>query len=208
MPVALASRGQLVRAPVIVTTSYDQGFERAFAEANQPLDVVAYVSDGEHRGHFVHHSPDGRSRVIDKPNKYLGLSDSRTILLKVHGAVVRGNPDDDSFVVTEDHFLDYLTGGDLATLVPVTVAARLRRSHFLFLGYTLRDWSQRVILRRVWGEQRLTYKSWSVHATFAEPIECGLWRERGVDVVDVHLDEYLTGLTEHLAALPVAYSVR
>jgi len=207
LPVDLARRGPLVRAPLIVTTSYDQGIERAFAIADQPLDVVAYIAEGEQRGRFVHHSPDGRARLIDKPNKYLGLSDSRAILLKVHGAIDRANPEDDSFVVTEDHFLDYMTGGDLSALVPVTIAARFRRSHFLFLGYSLRDWSQRVILRRVWGEQRLTYKSWAIHTSTAEPIERGLWRERGVDVLDVRLADYLVGLDEQIQALPLANGV-
>jgi class 3 adenylate cyclase len=207
LPAALTRRGAVARAPLIVTTSLDQGIERAFAEAGEVLDVVAYVADGEQRGRFVHRSPDGRSRTIDKPNKYLGLSDSRAILLKVHGAVDRGNPDQDSFVVTEDHFLDYMTGGEISGLVPVTIAARFRRSHFLFLGYGLRDWNLRVILRRLWGEQRLTYKSWSVHSTSPEPIELGLWRERGVDVLDVDLPHYLAGLEERLHALPLAEDV-
>jgi hypothetical protein len=204
LPAALAKRGPLVRAPLIVTTSYDQGLEWAFTQAGEPFDVVAYVADGEQRGRVVHRSPGGPARVIDKPNKYLGLSDKRTILLKVHGAVDRGNPDQDSFVVTEDHFLDYMTGGDISSLVPVTIAARFRRSHFLFLGYDLHDWNLRVILRRLWGEQRLTYKSWSVQTTTPEPIERGLWRERGVDILDVDLATYLAGLEERLIALPLA----
>lgn len=203
LPAALAGRGRLARAPLIVTSSFDQGIERAFADAVQALDVVAYVAEGDDRGRFIHRLPDGRVRVIDKPNKYLGLSDERTILLKVHGAIDRGNPDQDSFVVTEDQFLDYMTGGDIASLVPVTVAARFRRSHFLFLGYGVRDWNLRVILQRLWGEQRLTYKSWAVQSATAEPIERGLWRERGVDVLDVDLPDYLAGLDERLRARAV-----
>ena len=35
--------------------------------------------------------------------------------------------------------------------VPVTLAARLRRSHFLFLGYEMADWNLRLVLNRVWG---------------------------------------------------------
>ena len=42
------------------------------------------------------------------------------------------------------------------------LAMQLRRSHFLFLGYGMRDWNLRVILHRIWGEQRLKYKSWAI----------------------------------------------
>jgi hypothetical protein len=198
LPTALARRGPVARAPLIVTTSYDHGLEIAFARANEPVDILKYQGEGPDRGRFIHRSHDGRTRTIDKPNKYLGLSDSRTIIVKVHGAIDRGNPDRDSFVVTEDHYLDYLSGGDIASLVPVTIAARFRRSHFLFLGYSLRDWNQRVFLRRLWGEQRLTYKSWSVHYARVEALEQGLWRERGVDVIDLGLGEYISGLDERL----------
>ena len=40
---------------------------------------------------------------------------------------------------------------EAAGTVPVQLAARLRRSHLLFLGYAVDDWSLRVFLRRVWG---------------------------------------------------------
>ena len=48
--------------------------------------------------------------------------------------------------------------------MPVQLAARLRRSHFLFLGYAIVDWSLRVFLQRVWGGDRLAYRSWAVAA--------------------------------------------
>ncbi len=38
-------------------------------------------------------------------------------------------------------------------MVPVALAAKLRRSHFLFLGYEMADWNLRVILSRIWGER-------------------------------------------------------
>jgi hypothetical protein len=192
----------LQRYPLIVTTAYDHGLERALARAGEAFDIVSYIAEGEERGRFVHRPPDGRPRVIDKPNKYLGISDQRTTILKVHGAVDRVNSEMDSFVITEDDFLDYLVGADISLMVPVTIAARLRRSHFLFLGYSLRDWNMRVILRRIWGEQRLNYKSWAVYPLMPEPIENSLWRDRGVDVLDVPLDDYVGGLQDHMHSFP------
>ncbi len=77
----------------------------------------------------------------------------------------RASPERDSFVITEDHYIDYLTRTDISNLLPVTLAAKLRKSHFLFLGYSLRDWNLRVILHRIWGEQKLTYKSWAIQVS-------------------------------------------
>ena len=97
-------------------------------------------------------SPDKPSNAETVATWDLSLDD-RSVILKIHGAVDRSSPDgeDDSFVITEDHYIDYLTRTDLANLVPITLAAKLRRSHFLFLGYSLRDWNLRVILHRIAG---------------------------------------------------------
>jgi len=200
LPRELADKGYAERYPLIVTTRYDDALERAFHAAGEPFDLVTYIAEGDQRGQFVHRTPDGRPRVIDRPNKYARLSDRQTIILKVHGAIDRANPEHDSFAVTEDDFLDYMAG-DLSNLIPVMVAARLRKSHFLFLGYEVRDWNLRVILRRLWGEQRLRYKSWAVRSASLEALERELWRTRDVDVVDVSIDEYVAQLHARLVAL-------
>ena len=82
----------------------------------------------------------------------------------------------------------------------MTLAAKLRKSHFLFLGYSLRDWNLRVILHRIWGEQKLTYKSWAVLEKL-ELMEKDLWRSREVDVFRVPLDTYVAMLDERLKEL-------
>ena len=38
----------------------------------------------------------------------------------------RDEAEQDSFVITEDDYIDYLCRSDLATLVPVALAAKLR----------------------------------------------------------------------------------
>ena len=68
--------------------------------------------------------------------------------------------------------------------------------HFLFLGYSMRDWNLRVILSRIWGAQQLDLKSWAVQREPADPrareIEEALWRDRGdVDLLYVELGEYV-----------------
>ena len=196
----LASLPPLLRArdlphQVIVTTGYDHMLERAFQDAGEELDVVSYIALGGDRGKFLHVSADGAPRVIDEPNAYAEVAiDRRTVLLKIHGQVDRDPARAwDSFVVSEDDYIDYLADGDAASAIPVTLAAKLRRSHFLFLGYGLEDWNLRVFLRRVWGRDRVAYRSWAVEPT-PGPLARDFWRERDVEVFAVGLCEYVEEL--------------
>ena len=70
----------------------------------------------------------------------------------------------------------------------------------LFLGYDVDDWSLRVFLRRVWGGDRLAYRSWAIQAA-AEHVAGELWRERGAEVYDVSLETYAEELVRLTAAL-------
>ena len=199
---ALASylREQDQPRQLVVTTSFDNALERALREADEEIDVVSYVALGRFGGKFVHLGHDGATTVIDLPNAYGGLSlEARTVVLKIHGQVDRTpTRDSESFVVAEDDHIDYLAQAELASVVPVTIAAKLRRSHFLFLGYPLEDWSLRVFLHRVWGRDKVSYRSWAVQPG-AGRVERELWRQRGIEVVDAPLQEYVTAVERRLA---------
>jgi hypothetical protein len=185
---------------LVVTTNYDDALERAFRAADEPYDVVTYVAEGDHRGKFLHWPHEREPVLIDTPNEYTALTlTDRTVILKMHGAVDRKNSDRDSYVITEDHYIDYLTRTDLSNLVPVQLAYRLRKSHFLFLGYSMRDWNLRVILHRIWGEQRLSYKSWAIQLEPA-PLEQEFWTKRGVDILRVSLEDYVQNLRREVRA--------
>ena len=193
---------------LIVSTSFDTGVELAFDAAGEELDIVIYVAAGRDRGKFLHILPSGEARVVEEPNAYTGLAlDERSVLLKIHGHVDRGGTRErDSFAVSEDDHIDYLAGVEAAGTVPVQLAARLRRSHLLFLGYAVDDWSLRVFLRRVWGHDRLAYRSWAIQPS-AEALARELWRERGVEAYDAGLEGYseqLARVTAELAALDAA----
>jgi hypothetical protein len=179
---------------LVVTTNYDDALERAFAAAGEEFDLVSYVAEGESRGKFLHRPPGDEPRLIERPNEYDALDLARrTVILKIHGAVDRGDADRDSYVITEDHYIDYLTRTDISALVPAVLAAKLRKSHFLFLGYGMRDWNLRVILHRIWGEQRLSYRSWAVQLE-PDRIEREFWGQRGVEILEAELEDYVAGL--------------
>ena len=81
----------------------------------------------------------------------------------------------------------------------MAIAARLRRTHLLLLGYTLSDWTLRVVLERLWGEEPVRYRSWSVHAG-PSPLEREFWRRRNVEVVDMTPAVYAAELDAVVAA--------
>jgi len=189
---------------VMVTTNYDDLLERAFQAQGEPFHLVSYLAEGEGRGKFLHSPPGSGARLIEAPNQYDGLlGDQHPVILKIHGAVDRANSERDSFVITEDHYIDYLTHTDVAGLIPVPLPAKLKKSHLLFLGHGMRDWNLRVILHRIWGEQRLTWKSWAVQRD-AGDIDREFWRKRDVDILHVDLEDYIAALSERVAALPPA----
>jgi hypothetical protein len=200
LPALLRERG----APhqLIVTTNYDLALERAFEEAGEELDIVSYVATGTHRGRFWHRPPGEPPRPIDVPNTYateLSL-DRRTILLKLHGAVdPLPEREWESFVITEDDYIDYLGHSELTAVVPVSLAARLRRSHFLFLGYEMADWNLRLILNRVWGERPVGYRSWAVQRS-PSPLARAFWRRFDIVALDVDPHSYVELLERRLEA--------
>jgi DNA-binding SARP family transcriptional activator len=199
----LRNRG--VTHQLIVTTSYDLALEAAFLEAGEEFDVVSYIATGPARGKFCHITPEGQGKLINLPNTYateLSL-ERRTVILKLHGQVDRGPEREwESFVVTEDDYIDYLAQTDLTGAVPVSLAAKLRRSHFLFLGYTMADWNLRVILNRLWSDQPLSYRSWAVQPE-PMPLEREFWRRRDVEVHELPLEQY-AGILARYAGIDVA----
>jgi DNA-binding SARP family transcriptional activator len=200
LPALLRERG----APhqLIVTTNYDLALERAFEEVGEEIDIVSYVATGTHRGRFWHRPPGEPPRPIDIPNTYateLSL-ERRTILLKLHGAVdPLPEREWESFVITEDDYIDYLGQSELTAVVPVALAARLRRSHFLFLGYDMADWNLRLILNRIWGERPVGYRSWAVQSSLS-PLAQAFWRRYEVTPLDVEPTSYVELLERRLEA--------
>jgi DNA-binding SARP family transcriptional activator len=183
LPAAL--RGRDAPPPVIATSNYDPALEDALAAAGEAYDVLSYIAAGRDRGRFLHVGADGSETIVAVPNAYGSLPlDSRPVVLKLHGG-----PHAEGVAVSEDDFIAYLAQTEITNVVPVTLAAKLRRSHFLFLGYGLREWSLRVFLQRIWPDERVAYRSWAV-LPGADGIDRDFWRARGVEVVDEALDDF------------------
>lgn len=208
LPAQLGGRRQM-----IVTPKYDAALEKAFAEAGEDFDVVVYMAPGtEQAGRFVHIPWAAPPRPIDKPNEYAELpmvaedrSLLRTVIVRISGTVTdpsAGYPWEDNYVITEDHYIDYLSSLPVEQVVPGQILAKLRRANYLFLGYTIADWRLRVFLQRIWKGPRLgRAKYWAIER---EPnlLERDLWQQAGVSLYQSSLTDYLNGLYSYLGSHP------
>jgi DNA-binding SARP family transcriptional activator len=199
LPPLLRERG--LPHQLLVTTSYDLALEQALLDAGEEFDIVSYLASGRNRGRFCHRDPSGETRVIELPNTYaVELSlERRTVVLKLHGGLDETEAvEQGSFVVTEDDYIAYLARGVVTGAIPVALAAKLNRSHFLFLGYGMREWSLRLVLDRISGGEPLAYRSWAVRHE-ARPLEREFWRKRDVDLLEQPLEDYVEALGPYLA---------
>ena len=198
-------RARGVEYPLLVTTGYGGALEQAFEEQGEEADVVCFIASGPNRGKFLHRAPDGSETVVAVPNSYAELSlAERPVILKVHGGVdSRADRGYESFVVSEDDYIGYLAQSDLASVVPVTLAAKLRRSHLLFVSYPVVEWSLRVFLQRVFGDEPISYRSWAI-LPGAQRLQHEFWRQRGVDLYDVPLADFVAELERRLSETTAA----
>jgi hypothetical protein len=200
-------QGLAPRYQLIVTTNYDDALEQAFAAAQEPYHVVWYVAEGDgvERGKFVHRPPGGSPVLVTNPSEYVEVSTSEsTVILKIHGAVDRAAVDSeaDSYVITEDDYIEYLTGGtELASFVPIQLVKPLKESSFLFLGYRLGDWNLRVILNRIWREQgNRKPVSWAIQREPPDELDEDFWNRKSVKILGVDLDTYVDHLERRMAS--------
>jgi SIR2-like domain/TIR domain len=201
-PARMHALGVGERYQLVVTTNYDDALERAFDEAEEPYDLAVY---SRARRRFVHVPHGGEPQVVEVANSYRGFPIDpelgqlrRTVIMKIHGAVQRfgrADPWEDNYVITEDDYIGYLSDGPIEQVVPTDLLAKLRYSHFLFLGFTMRDWNLRVFLQRIFGGQ--LPMSWAIQRE-PEPLDREYWDRLGPELYAASLRDYVEGLGTRL----------
>jgi len=185
--------------------------ERALDEWNEEkpaakllYDVVWYEAEGRHRGRFVHCPSGGTPAPIETPNDYRGFDlAKRSVIFKIRGAIdrttVAGGRPRDSFVIAEDQYIDYLIHSGSSAFLPTVLSEEIGDCHILFIGYGLKDWNMRVLLRRVCQESRLSWESWAVQRPQDfDAVESELWRDRNVRLIGADLNDFTRTLEERL----------
>jgi hypothetical protein len=182
-----------------LTTNYDDALEQAFEAAGEPFSVVFYRASREGRC-WLRHGREAEAEVIPRPETYTGISlNERSVILKVHGAVDRAERRsfNDSYVISEDHYIDFLATTRLETLVPKALLVPLLNSALVFLGYRLKDWNLRVILHELWSNRDFGYPAWAVHRG-VDAVDAAIWHSRNVKLHDADLCDYVQDLSARL----------
>lgn len=201
VPALLRGRTKAPAYPLTVTACFDSTLEQAFKDANEPFDLVGFIGDPQ-RGGFQHVTPEGDEHVITEPNTYTGLDlRKRPVILKLY----RGYSSE-SFLITEDNYIDYLSHKDMTDLIPSSLLKILDENKLLFLGYNLSVWNQRVILRRLWQEKlNVRGKSWWAIQGQPDALDLRMWKRYEVKVLqrpDWNLEDYIAAINKGLQAIP------
>ena len=135
---------------VYVTTNYDDLLEKALA----PREPHVIIDRGK-KGLWVCPAGGTSQQVAATGTELYTLLDgprtqepSQPILFKMHGSIDRAVARNDSYLITEEDYVDFL-GRSSGSYVPPYINGLLEGKNILFLGYSLEDWNVRVILRKL-----------------------------------------------------------
>jgi hypothetical protein len=207
LPRLLRQRGLPPSPQLIISANYDWALERAFEAANEPFDYAVYMANSGRFVHFPWGDDDGEpiAVTIDDPSEYqgfpIGEEVERTVIVKIHGSVDGEDPlapERNNYLITEDHYINFLPSRNIHDHLPIQILEKLMRSRCLFLGYTLRDWNARLLLRRIWHDKELRERSWSVLHD-PDDLELVTWRTVGnVELLSANTTNYVTALRSAL----------
>lgn len=194
-----------VNSPLlIVSTNYDTLMEQAFLAVNRPFDIVIHPSGHKDIANAIWWWPHGAIEPKVIPPNELDIDlNKTTVLYKMHGTIQREMKTWDSFVITEEDYVDFLSRMTSNAAVPSLFYEHFRSCSFLFLGYSLRDWNLRVVLKNLdryltlnrKGETEELLPSWSIQRKPSE-LECTLWEKRNVNIFDMALDDFVVRMQQ------------
>ena len=197
---------------LIVTTNYDDLIERAFQAKGKPYHLVAYpaADQKDYAAAVLWWKPGATDPEAHAPKSLpLSLTDT-TIIYKMHGTVDRQTSKWDSYVITEEDYVDFLARMTGQTAIPARFMLEFRKRRFLFLGYGLRDWNLRVMLRHLKSALVTTdlsaaptpddsdsLRSWAIQRNPSE-LERALWLARKVNIYDKNIDDFVLELRKKM----------
>jgi SIR2-like domain len=183
-----------VKQPLLVlTTNYDDMLEKAFTANHKPFDLVVHqTNDDAQSGSVVVVRHDDAQPQYIAPN-HVEIDLSRTsVIYKMHGTVACEFAPSESFVITEDDYLDFLIRMGSNTPIPSMIEEAFLDRHFLFLGYGLADWNFRVMLASL-KEHLLKRPGWAIRWQ-GSVVEEQIWSSRGVRMFDLKVDDFVQAL--------------
>jgi hypothetical protein len=193
---------------LIVTTNYDDLTERAFNRIGVPFDTVVHPTDRKDvEASVLWWKHNATEPEVVPPNQLFIDLKTTNVIYKMHGTVDRATAKWDSYVITEDDYIDFLSRMTGQTAVPAQFMRHFRTRHFLFLGYGLRDWNLRVVLKNLravlpsaehtsmslMDDEDEELRSWAIQFKPSD-LEMELWSARKVKIYDVDINEFVEKL--------------
>ncbi len=188
---------------LIVVTNYDTLLEEAFRAAKKPFDLVIYPSERkEIAGSVIWYQQGNNKPEAIAPNELDIDLKITTVIFKMHGSASRNGVSSDNYVITEEDYVDFLSRMTMQQAIPQSFFTHFRERSFLFLGYSLRDWNLRVVLKNLSryfsdkdAEDQLP--SWAIQHKPSE-LDRKLWEKRNVSIFDVTIEEFVRKITEKM----------
>ncbi len=187
---------------LIISTNYDWLMERALSDAGREFDVIVHLTpatlkratDNERADSLLWRPHGKAARFVTGDELDLDLAHN-FIIYKMHGSVDLEQSKRDSYVITEDDYVDFLTRmmTQEASAIPSFVVEYLATRTVLFLGYSLRDWNLRVLLNQMDHRTRRAIISWAVQYKPSD-LEKQFWGKRDVTIFDLAVDEFVNAL--------------
>jgi NAD-dependent SIR2 family protein deacetylase len=206
----------LARLPdplLIVTTNYDNLIEQAFVDQSRDFRLVVHstnVDDNVDKVQFWEDfGPGANPEFVQLDETRLKLNpagsavERRPLVYKMHGNVHGPSGGDlDSFVISEEHYVDFLSRMIAKRAIPHQVGTSFLKRRFLFLGYGLNDWNFRVMLKNLSefvmpGTRSLARRSWAIQKGPSN-VDRVLWDSRLVSIHDLDLADFVGELSRRM----------
>jgi hypothetical protein len=196
---------------VFVVTNYDTLMEQALKAAGKPYDLVVYPADRKDYANAILWWPHGQAepefKTANELDQFIDLT-TTSVVFKMHGTIGAATDKWDNFVITEEDYVEFLSRMTANTAIPSLFFQHFRERSFLFLGYSLRDWNLRVVLRNISKhlisrlratdeESEEALPSWAMQSKPSE-LECRLWEKRKVAIYDVTLDQFVSQIQQRV----------
>jgi hypothetical protein len=139
----------------VITTNFDKLMERAYEAVGKTAQIVLYELHGNQ---------------IELPEATI----KEPLLYKLHGTVEKLQ----TMIITEDDLVEFLACAFVGEPpLPSSLKALFKDTSILFIGYGLKDWNIRVLLRAIRGERRAGGSDKSSFAIQRCPTDQGLAEE-------------------------------
>lgn len=138
----------------VLTTNYDDLMEKAFIGCEKLPRCEVYDPNGDRKTL--------KEATIKEPLVY-----------KLHGSVEKV----DTIIASENDFIDFLASLILSeSAIPELIKQLLKQNSILFIGYGLKDWNVRSMLRAIRGT-RIDKCSFAIQKKPKDPGEAKVWEK-------------------------------